>query len=88
MTSKRDLPPKFSEWKDFNAKGGMRFAFPPYGPLEGYRVMCIDLGLSNAEPLGEAARGAPSMMQHKKNPWRLQTRIRGDRADGGRIARL
>ena len=46
MISKHDLQHKFPEGQGFqNAKGGMRFAFPPYG-LPGIIVTCREWDLS------------------------------------------
>ena len=46
-------------WQPENVKGGMRFAFPPYGPPGLIRGQARQGGVEAAEtqPLGQAAQG-------------------------------
>jgi hypothetical protein len=59
MTSKRDLPPKFSD-----AKGGMRFAFPPYVTYLKYRLIADMFGQLKGDFTGMGSSATPKEEAH------------------------
>jgi hypothetical protein len=73
------------------SKGGMRFAFPPYGPTKRFKGAppAVAPNLPDAAPRGGAEMGGlPPPFYRKKSPTRLQIQPEAGRVDRGELPKV